>query len=95
VAEEKAKVILKKLAPEAHINLGPRQPVISGSGIWSDEGRIGGLKEDAPLCCMYTFSEADYGIPWIERALTLYLWKKLYPKRVKNRPLRQEWENLK
>lgn len=43
-------------------------------------------------CCSMTFCHArDADIPYAERALTIYLWKKLFPQRYRMRPLSTRW----
>jgi hypothetical protein len=86
-ANDKAYEAVKKLAPEVYIvYAGSPHEELCGVGIVATRGYVDGE------CCSNTFhSTKDNGIPAVEKALNLYLWKKLFPKRWDVRPTRTSW----
>jgi hypothetical protein len=88
-ADKNALRALQRLAPEAVVSRsGFLEAEIRGEGITANCRYVNGK------CCAYTFGFYEHGIPPIEQALTLYLWKKLFPMRYRHRPLMPEWKNL-
>jgi hypothetical protein len=57
------------------------------------DGTIVDYKSRDGRCCSHTYDVwgRDHGIPDAEKALTYYLWGKLYPKRFKKRPWNTGW----
>src|ERR1700676_5321329 len=66
-----AALAFRRLAPEATVHQWTSyDAIISGLGITASDDRVNGE------CCIHTFGFSSAGVPMIERALTLYLWKK-------------------
>jgi hypothetical protein len=84
-ARRKAIDAVRKLAPEA--SAVGRYSIVA-PGIEADDRSVN--RE----CCFHTFDLLDRGIPPLEQALTLYLWKKLFPERYRLRPLYPGWLGL-
>ena len=89
-ADERAIRAVRRFAPEARfLMLGRYDAVIRGNGITATDGEMNGE------CCRYTFGFAiEDGCPFLERALTLYLWQKLFPKRFSSRGVHPKWKTL-
>jgi hypothetical protein len=89
-ADERAIRAVRRFAPEAgFLMLGRYDAVIIGNGIKATEAEMNGN------CCRNTFGfPLEDGCPLLERALTLYLWQKLFPKRFRLRRKHPEWKTL-
>ncbi len=82
-ANIRARNVVKRLAPEASVD-GKR---LIGPKLYVEFGNVVNHE-----CCLYTFPSCeDLEIPVVERNLTLYLWRKLFPERFANRKNRQVW----
>jgi hypothetical protein len=89
-ADERAVRAVQRFAPEARIlSYVWGNVLISGNGIMATDVEVNGK------CCRYTFGYPyEDGCPMLERALTLYLWKKLFPWRYRVRDLYPKWKRL-
>ncbi len=84
-ANERAYDLVKRLAPEINATL------FSGKMRTPFGEAVDGKTID-DICCSYTFYEGnDELIPVSERNLTLYLWRKLFPKRFNDRQNYKVW----
>src|SRR5208282_1646352 len=93
-ARRKADKLVKRLAPELKIRDGC---LLDISGVEYHERRvINRVWPPINECCHYTFNYGrEYNIPETEKALTIYLWRKLYPIRYAKRDLqimRGKWQ---
>jgi hypothetical protein len=88
-ANQRAALAFQRLAPEATVRSWTTyEAEISGHGIIARDAELNGK------CCRYTFGWYNDAIPALEKALTLYLWRKLFPKRYFTRPLHEKWTEL-
>lgn len=87
-AFNKALEVVRRLAPEMTVESSSR--ITGPNGVRSyEQGMIlqGSFRDEAILCCANTFVD-DPWVPGIEKALTFYLYYRLFPDRFRNRP---EW----
>src|SRR5208283_689000 len=84
-AHWKADKLVKRLAPELKIRDGH---LLDISGVEYDGRCVFNPIQHIRECCLNTFGYRDqYLIPDTEKALTIYLWRKLYPIRYAKRDL--------
>lgn len=79
-AAKAGRAIASRLAPELEQDT---DRLVGNGRMFHSGGVLGGNR--ASECCSHTFTE-DFWVPEIEKALTIYLYWKLFPDRFRTRP---------